>query len=146
MARPRSEQISIEDTPYYHITTRCVRRAFLCGFDKETNKDYEHRRAWIENRIRILSSLFGIDIPAYVVMHNHIHMACELCPEQIEVLSDTEVVSRWRSLYQGPVVIQKWIKGEKLLDAELSMLDNCIAEYRRCQQQPKSDPPPPIEK
>ena len=38
MARPRSEQISIEATPYYHITTRCVRRAFLCGFDKETGE------------------------------------------------------------------------------------------------------------
>ena len=51
--------------------------------------------------------------------------------EQIEALSDTEVVSRWRSLYQGPVIIQKWVKGEKLLDAEHTMVDECIAEYRR---------------
>ncbi len=64
-------------------------------------------------------------------MHNHIHMACEICPEQIEALTDTEVVSRWRSLYQGPVIIQKWVKGEKLLDAERTMVDECIAEYRR---------------
>lgn len=131
MARPRSEQISIEDTPYYHIISRCVRRAFLCGIDKETGNDYDHRRGWIENRIRILSSLFGIDIPSYVVMHNHIHLGCQLCPEQIEVLSDKEVVSHWRSLYQGPVVIQKWVKGEELIDAELNLVNDCIAEYRR---------------
>jgi len=131
MTRPRSEQISIEDTPYYHIISRCVRRAFLCGFDEKSGKDYGHRRGWIENRLRLLSSLFGIDIASYVVMHNHIHIACQLCPEQIEALSDAEVVSRWRSLYRGPLVIQKWGKGEKLLEAELTLVNGCIVEYRR---------------
>ncbi len=131
MTRPRSELICIEDTPYYHLTSRCVRRAYLCGFDKETGKDYEHRRGWIENRIRILSSLFGIDICGYAVMSNHIHIACQLCPEQIDSLSDREVVSRWRSLYQGSLMIQKWVKDETLIEAEQSLVDKDIAEYRQ---------------
>jgi REP element-mobilizing transposase RayT len=131
MTRPRSELICIEDTPYYHLTSRCVRRAFLCGVDKDTGKDYQHRRGWIENRIRILSSLFGIDICGYAVMSNHIHVVCQLCPEQIECLSDREVVSRWRRLYQGSVMVQKWSKDETLIEAEQTLVKAAITEYRQ---------------
>ena len=40
MTKPKKELVSISDTPYYHIVSRCVRRTFLCGFDHETNTDY----------------------------------------------------------------------------------------------------------
>jgi len=44
MTRPRSTQVSLADTPYYHCVARCVRRAFLCGIDPLTGENYEHRR------------------------------------------------------------------------------------------------------
>jgi hypothetical protein len=56
--------IMVADTPYYHITSRCVRRAFLCGVDHYSGQSYEHRRQWIVDRIRLLSSLFAIDVCA----------------------------------------------------------------------------------
>jgi hypothetical protein len=41
MPRPRCEQISLTDTPYYHIISRCVRRTFLCVQDDVTGKSFE---------------------------------------------------------------------------------------------------------
>jgi len=47
MTQSRQSQISLSDTPYYHCISRCVRRAYLCGEDKYTEKSFEHRRQWI---------------------------------------------------------------------------------------------------
>ena len=65
MAIPRKTLISLSDTPYYHCVSRCVRKAFLCG------DTYEHRRAWVEERLLKLAKVYCIDIAAYAVMSNH---------------------------------------------------------------------------
>jgi hypothetical protein len=62
MPKPRSSQVSLIDTPYYHCVSRCVRRAFLCGTDEYSGTSYEHRRAWVEDKVLWLSSVFAIGI------------------------------------------------------------------------------------
>jgi len=121
----------VSNTPYYHIVSRCVRRAFLCGEDKLTGKSYEHRRPWIEDRIRVLSTLFAIDICAYAVMSNHYHLVIKLVPENAEDWSDEEVLNRWCALFKGPLLVQHHRAGVALSLAETDRLDAIIAVYRQ---------------
>jgi hypothetical protein len=44
MTQARSKQVSLQDTRYYHLISRCVRRAYLCGEDQHTKQNFEHRR------------------------------------------------------------------------------------------------------
>jgi hypothetical protein len=62
MPEPRYRQVSIEETPYYHCISRCVRRAFLCGEDSVSGFSFEHRRQWIADRIKLLCSVFAVDL------------------------------------------------------------------------------------
>ena len=75
MPTPRNQQISLSDTSYYHCIARCVRRAFLCGTDATTGKDYSHRKNWVTERLSLLANTFAIDVCAYAVLDNHLHRA-----------------------------------------------------------------------
>ena len=130
MTRPREALISLADTPYYHITSRCVRRAFLCGVDHYSGKNYEHRRQWVVDRIRLLSSLFAIDVCAYAVMNNHYHLVLKICPEQIEEISDNDVMDRWCALFKGPLLIQRYRDGEDLKSFELTTVSDIVNVWR----------------
>ncbi len=114
MTRPRNELISLADTPYYHITARCVRQTFLCGVDESSGRSYEHRRQWVVDRIRLLSSLFAIDVCSFAVLHNHYHIVVKICPDQIVDLTDNEIMDRWCSLFKGPLLVQRYRSGETL--------------------------------
>ena len=122
--------ISLADTPYYHVTSRCVRRAFLCGVDHYSGQSYEHRRQWVVDRIRLLSSLFAIDICAYAVMSNHYHLVLKLCPEQLTDLSDDQVMDRWCALFKGPLLVQRYRGGEALSAFERSTVGDIVNVWR----------------
>lgn len=128
MTQPRSQLISPETTPYYHLVSRCVRRAFLCGDDQATGKCYEHRRQWIVNRIRLLSSLFAIDICSYAVMSNHYHLVVKL--NSSADWSQAEVIKRWLVLHKGPLLIQRWAAGQSASKAELDTIADMTAVWR----------------
>ena len=130
MARPRSEQISLADTPYYHVVSRCVRRAFLCGEDQESKRNYEHRRQWVEDRIRLLASLFAVDVAAYAVMSNHYHIVVKVVPEQLQSVPDAEILQRWSCLYKGPLLLQRYMKEEAVDEHEAAQLTELAACYR----------------
>ena len=71
MTYARAHLIDSENDGYYHVNSRCVRRAWLCGVDPLTSKDFSHRRQWIEDRILQLGTIFAVDVYSYAVMSNH---------------------------------------------------------------------------
>lgn len=94
MTRARRELVDIDLTPYYHCTVRCVRRAFLFGDDPLTGKNYDHRKVWIVERLKFLDAFFAIDVCAYAVMSNHLHLVLRVEPERAAGWSDEEVLRR----------------------------------------------------
>ena len=106
MTLPRSILIDPDCTPYYHCVSRCVRRAFLCGKDSLTGYDFEHRRAWLENRLLKQAKIFAIDLCAYAIMSNHYHVVLHINKAEQTGWSDEEVVARWRRLHRLP----EWIE------------------------------------
>lgn len=107
MTKARSSLISVSDTPWYHVVCRCVRRAFLCGNDRLTGQDFDHRRGWIVERVKQLSSVFAIDVAAYAVMSNHYHLVLRVDVERAAAWSRDEVLRRWTQLFDGPVLVQR---------------------------------------
>ena len=59
---------------FYHYISRYVRRAFLCERDDFTARSFEHRRAWVKSRLRVLSKAFALDICAFAVLSSHFHL------------------------------------------------------------------------
>ncbi|MGB5998791.1 MAG: transposase [Marinomonas sp.] len=130
MPRSRSQQISIDDTPYYHCISRCVRRAFLCGEDELTGNSYEHRRGWIEKRLLFLASVFGIDVCSYAVMSNHLHVVLHINQEEAKNWSTLEVLRRWHKLHKGTLFTQQYLKGEALHDFALTLVEASADTFR----------------
>ncbi|TMM43723.1 transposase [Colwellia ponticola] len=131
MAKPRSQQISLLDTPYYHLCSRTVRKAFLCGVDKETGVSFEHRRSWIEKRLFQLSQVFAIDICAHAVMHNHLHLVLHVDSEQVKSWSIDEVLMRWHQLFKGTLLTQQYAKKQALDKFQLAMVESTAKVYKQ---------------
>jgi putative transposase len=71
MTLPRSKYVRDGEIGVYHCNSRCVRRAFLSGYDAYSGRDYSHRKAWIEERLHLLASIFAINVSSFSVMSNH---------------------------------------------------------------------------
>jgi len=116
MTRPRSTQVSLADTPYYHRNARCVRRAFLCGIDPFSGQNYEHRREWLVTKMKSLASIFSMDICAYAVMSNHYHLILRVDAESATAWTQREVIDRWTKLFSMPVLVERYLRGQTTTD------------------------------
>ena len=130
MTRARKSLIDLASTPYYHLIARCVRRAFLCGDDQYTGKNFDHRRTWLVERMKRLSGVFAIEIAAYAIMSNHYHLVVKVNKEHALTWSDDEVIQRWYQLYNGDSLVDRYLKCEQLDDASLFFFNEIIEKWR----------------
>jgi len=130
MPRARKTLISLEDTPYYHCVSRCVRKAYLCGTDKSTGQSYEHRRGWVEDRMLSLANVYAIDICAYAVMSNHTHLVLYINQDEAKNWSIKQVLERWHSLHKGTQFTEKYLREEAMAEFELASVYKSCETYR----------------
>jgi len=129
MTLARNQLISVSDTPYYHVVSRCVRRAFLCGKDKYSGKSYEHRRGLIVDRVKFLASVFNIKICSYAIMSNHYHLVLKV--NDTKDWSIHQVLISWSSLCNLPYLCQKFLNKQDIDKAEMREVLKLTNEYRK---------------
>ena len=132
MALPRSQYVLEGEEGVYHCFSRCVRRAFLCGFDTLTLRDFSHRRAWLVERLRHLAAIFAIEVCAYAIMETHYHVILRIRPDIVAIWSDREVAARWLTLF--PRHRDKYGAPSPPTEQDISALADCperIAQLRK---------------
>jgi REP element-mobilizing transposase RayT len=95
MRLPRERQFDPANPPWLHCISRCVRRAFLCG------DDFEHRRAWIERRLKLLSQCCAVEVGAYAIMANHLHVVLRPRPEQTTTWTPQRIATAWLAMREN---------------------------------------------
>jgi putative transposase len=107
MTQARKVVVVADEVGVYHCISRCVRRAFICGMDAYSGRNYAHRRAWVRERVQHLSALFGIEVFAYSVMSNHLHLVLRNRPDRVAQLGNREVAERWCRLFPGKGALER---------------------------------------
>ena len=124
MTTPRRLLVDPDNACDYHLASRCVQRAFLCGRDPHTGRDHSHRRRWLVDRVEALAPCFAVEVHAYAVMANHFHLVVRHDPKACEGWSDAEVARRWTEAFppteNGRAVPERKPEAAELLlgDAE----------------------------
>ena len=95
MTTPRHTLVDSAAPCFYHLVSRCVRRSWLCGKDRRSRRNYEHRRQWLVDRLHQLSRAYAIELHAYAIMSNHFHLVIYYDPNAAAGWSDDELADRW---------------------------------------------------
>ncbi len=132
MTVARSTIVSLETTLWFLITVRAVRRSWLCGKDPVTGQDFGHRRGWIRERIKQLSSIFAIDVASYAILSNHYHAVVLVDRDRALQWTVDEVLQRWTQLFRGPTLVRRYLSEYRAImtEAEVAEVEVLAEMYR----------------
>jgi len=95
-ANARKDIVREGEVATYHCWSRCVQRAFLCGYDPETGLDFNYRRGWIEDLLAYQARLFAVDVGNYNLLSNHGHLILRTRPDIAALWTPEELAWRWK--------------------------------------------------
>src|SRR5580704_9570939 len=99
MARlARGEVFAHDEVAIVHVMNRVVRRCFLFRTDPVSGKNFDHRKVWIEDQLRVQAANFGIDLLGFAILSNHFHLILRSRPDVVKEWNDTEIARRWLML------------------------------------------------
>ncbi|BAM04716.1 hypothetical protein [Phycisphaera mikurensis] len=117
--RNRHLVVDPERPQVWHVTSRCSRELFLLDEPPPEFREDDrvldgmvdgHKRLLLD-RVERLAGVFCIEVIAFCVMGNHIHLVLRSVPGWGSAWSPEEVVGRWLSLHpvrdrRGPVALE----------------------------------------
>jgi len=62
MGYPRALLVTPDAAGTYHCVSRCVRRAFLCGDDAFSGRNFDHRKQWLAKVVDTHSVLRWLEL------------------------------------------------------------------------------------
>lgn len=130
MATARKLEATLQLTPYFHCTSRCVRGAYLCGVNRDTGEDFTHRRTWLKARLLKLATVFSIKLAAFAIMENHFHVVLKVDREAATDWSDEDVILRWHQLFRGTDLSKRFLECDTLNATEKLLLSRSVKRWR----------------
>lgn len=127
MATPRKLLVDPTVPLFYHLAYRCVRRSWLCGKDRVSGKNFNHRRQWLIDRILFLAQYFAVEVHAYAIMSNHFHLVLRYDPLANQRWTDKTVADRRLSVcpprvWTGEIDVEAIPEAKRLLMADAERL------------------------
>jgi REP element-mobilizing transposase RayT len=98
-----------------------VQQAYLCGYDKATQRDFSHRRGWIEDLLAYQARLFAVDVGNYSILSNHLHAILRTRPDVAAHWSDEELALRWKMAWPS------WQDGHWVAEPSEAGIDQLLA-------------------
>ena len=108
-----------------------MRRAYLCGDDPVSGRNFDHRKRWLVVRIKELAENFAIDVCAYAVMSNHYHLVLHVNQDQLGQWSDEEVTRRWTAIFPNNAKLVETLGLNRKSKAAQKQLRDRLEEWRR---------------
>ena len=101
MRRPRGETVDPQKVQTLYVRNETVQQFVLFGNDPHTGEDRSHRKRWVQQRLGQLSQQLAMDLLAFSIGANEIHLMVRSRPDRLETWDDRQVAHRWLTLCPG---------------------------------------------